>query len=156
MKFNVIRIGNRDFIDLGDSKSFYLDLSMSNKKSDKPTLATVISANNFIQAKFSELQPQERTIYEVSIPDGLFYKEIKRISKLNKKRLKKASEDELTTIDTESYLTEQQFSETQLNQLQELLKVQNKDFVEAVKNNIKINITPPPAPTAGNKKKTTA
>lgn len=158
MKFNVVRIGNRDFADLGDLNACLFNLSMTKNKLDRSTLATVISANNYITSRFAEKQPQERTLYEVSVVDGRFYKEIKRVLKENKKSLKK-SDEELITLDTETYLTEQGFTETQINQVKKLLEEQNqtlqKLFLEAV-SKVKINVTPPLAPASGTTKKKTS
>ncbi len=44
MKFNIIRIGNRDFVDMGDLNVFLYDLSLKDKHLDKSTLATIVSA----------------------------------------------------------------------------------------------------------------
>lgn len=154
MKFNLIRIGNRDFVDLGDMNSFLYNLSLRNEELDKKTLATLISADNYIGTKFAEKQPKEHALYEVSVPNGIFDKEIKRVLKENKKNLPKKSGESVLVIDQETYEDEAQFTETQINQLHGQLKQQNiellKIFEEAVKK-IQIYITAPQATTTKTK-----
>ncbi len=149
MKFNLIRIGNRDFIDLGDLNTFLYDLSLKDNKLDRSTLATIVSADNYIKSKFAEKQPRENTLYEVSIPSGIFYKELDRVHKENKKELPKKPGDPLFIIDKESYIEESRFTELQIKQIHEELKKQNlelqKVFEEAVKK-IQINVTAPIKP----------
>lgn len=155
MRFNVIRIGNRDFVDLRDLNASYYNMALKNNELNKETLATIVSGNNYIASKFAENQPREHTIYEVNVPDGLFYKEILRVLKENKKQLPKKSSNEAYIMDQETYDIEKTFTDTQIDQIKELLTEQNIDlkkvFEEAVKG-IKINITPPPE----TKKKTPA
>ena len=149
MKFNVIRIGNRDFVDMGDLNVFLYDLSLKDKHLDKSTLATIVSADNYIKSKFAEKQPRENTLYEVSISDGIFYKELIRVLKENKKEIPKKLGDPLVIMDKEYYIEESCFTVLQIKQLQEELKKQNielqKVFEEAVKK-IQINVTAPTKP----------
>ena len=89
MKFNVIRISSRDYVDLQDLNASYYNMTLKNADLNRETLATVVSGNNYIASKFAEQQPKEHVVYEVNVPDGIFYKEIKRVLKENKKFLSK-------------------------------------------------------------------
>ncbi len=102
-----------------------------------------------LQSKFAEKQPRENTLYEVSISDGIFYKELIRVLKENKKEISKKLGDPLVIMDKESYFEKACFTELQIKQLQEELIKQNtelqKVFEEAVKK-IQINVTAPSKP----------
>ena len=161
MKFNVLRMGNREFVDIGDLTTCLYNLSLTKNKMDKITLATVISAHAYIASKFAEKQPSEKIVYEISVTDGIFFKEMKRVFKENKKRLPKDQEYGFFTVDQETYaqknLLEKVFTDEQIEQIKELLNSQTgelqKVFEEAVKG-IKINVTPPaPVSPSGTAKK---
>ncbi len=160
MKFNVLRMGNREFVDIGDLTTCLYNLSLSKNSMDKITLATVISAHAYIASKFAEKQPSEKLVYEISITDGIFFKEIGRVYKENKKRLPKNQEYGFFTVDQETYnkenVLEKIFTEEQIEQLKALLNSQTgelqKVFEEAVKG-IQINVTPPVAVPSGTTKK---
>ncbi len=161
MKFNVLRMGNREFVDIGDLTTCLYNLAITKNKMDKITLATVISAHAYITSKFAEKQPSEKIVYEISVTDSIFFKEMKRVVKENKKRLPKDEEYGFITVDQETYnlenALEKVFTEEQIKQIKELLNSQTGDiqkvFEEAVKG-IKINVTPPaPVPPSGTTKK---
>lgn len=157
MKFNIIRIGNRNYVDIGDIATCLYDLSLKKNDLDNSTLATVISACSYIASKFAEKQPKENTIYEVAVADGIFHEEVKRVFKENKKSLPKGNEP-FIVIDEETYTYEKFFTEAQIAQFKDLLISQNSElkkvFEEAVKG-IKINVTPPAPTTSGTGKKKT-
>ncbi|MDE7264512.1 MAG: hypothetical protein K2N64_07610 [Anaeroplasmataceae bacterium] len=146
MKFNVIRIGSRDFVDIQDLNASYYNMTLKNSDLNRETLATVISGNNFITSKFAEQQPKEHVIYEVSVPDAIFAKEISRVFKANKKLLPKKPGEEIYVMDQETYTDEKYFTAQQIEQLQRLVDTQNgylkKIFEEAIKN-ISITVEQP-------------
>lgn len=154
MKFNVIRIGSRDFVDLQDLNASYYNMALTNNGPNRETLATVVSGNNFIASKFAEQQPKEHAVYEVNVADAIFYKEILRVFKENKKRLPKKPGEEVYIVDPETYTVDKNFTEQQLKQLEELLASQSEEikkiFGDAVAK-IKITVPTPPSPS----KKTT-
>ena len=159
MRFNVIRIGNRDYVDIGDIATCFYNLSLTKINLHNPTIATVISVYAYISSKFAQQQPKEHTIYQVSITDGIFHKEVKRVLKENNRNLPKTRESEAFITDQDIYTLEQFFTDQQIEQIKDLLNLQNKEiqkaFEEAVKG-IKINVTPPPQVPSEPKKKTPA
>ncbi len=156
MKFNVVKIGNRDYVDIGDLTTCLYNLSLTKNDMDRGTLATVISAQAFIASKFAEKRPKEQSVYVIGIADGIFFKEIARVFKENKKRLPKKQDEAFLTVDEETYSEVNQFNALQLSQFTQLLDLQTDDlkkvFEEAV-SKIKINITPAPTGTGTGKKK---
>lgn len=157
MKFNLMKIGNRDYVDMGDLTTCLYNLSLTKNKMDRSTLATVISAVAYIASKFAEKQPKEQSVYIVNITDGIFNKEIKRVLKENKKRLAKHENIDYVVVDEETYQEEKMFTNQQLDQLQKMLASQNielQKLFETAVSKIKINVTAPEAPAP--KKKTSA
>ncbi len=153
MKFNVLRMGNREFVDIGDLTTCLYNLSLTKNKMDKVTLATVISAHAYIASKFAEKQPSEKMVCEISVTDGIFFDEIDRVFKENKKRLPKNQEYGFFTVDEETYTAEKFFTEQQIDQFKTLLDTQceeiKKIFGDAV---TKIKITPAAIPSGQSKK----
>ena len=154
MKFNTLKISNRDYADIGDLKTCLYNLSLTNKNVDRSTLATVISVIDFIASKFSEKQPKEQLVYVVQISDGIFNKEVNRVLKENKKTVSKKDDSNFVVVDQEAYDDEQIFSMRQIDQLKEIQRIQNtelkKIFEEAV-SKIKINGTETSASTSKKK-----
>lgn len=146
MKFNVIRLGSRDYVDLQDLNASYYNMTIKNADLNRETLATVVSGNNYIASKFAEKQPKEHVVYEVNVPDGIFYKEIKRVLKENKKLLPKKPEEEIYVVDQETYTQDKLFTTQQLEQLKLIVDTQNNElqkiFEEAMKN-ISITVEQP-------------
>lgn len=138
MKFNVIRISSRDYVDLQDLNASYYNMTLKNADLNRETLATVVSGNNYIASKFAEQQPKEHVVYEVNVPDGIFYKEIKRVLKENKKFLSKKTGEEIYIVDQETYTQDKLFTAEQVEQLMEIVASQNtelkKIFEDAMKN----------------------
>lgn len=138
MKFNVIRISSRDYVDLQDLNASYYNMTLKNADLNRETLATVVSGNNYIASKFAEQQPKEHVVYEVNVPDGIFYKEIKRVLKENKKFLSKKTGEEIYIVDQETYTQDKLFTAGQVEQLMEIVASQNtelkKIFEDAMKN----------------------
>ncbi len=138
MKFNVIRISSRDYVDLQDLNASYYNMTLKNADLNRETLATVVSGNNYIASKFAEQQPKEHVVYEVNVPDGIFYKEIKRVLKENKKFLSKKTGEEIYIVDQETYTHDKLFTAEQVEQLMEIVASQNtelkKIFEDAMKN----------------------
>lgn len=153
MKFNTLKISNRDYADIGDLKTCLYNLSLTNKNVDRSTLATVISVIDFIASKFSEKQPKEQLVYVVQISDGIFNKEVNRVLKEIKNSIEK-DDSNFVVVDQEAYDDEQIFSMRQIDQLKEIQRIQNtelkKIFEEAV-SKIKINVTETSASTSKKK-----
>lgn len=138
MKFNVIRISSRDYVDLQDLNASYYNMTLKNADLNRETLATVVSGNNYIASKFAEQQPKEHVVYEVNVPDGIFYKEIKRVLKENKKFLSKKTGEEIYIVDQETYTQDKLFTAEQVEQLMAIVAEQNQElkkiFEDAMKN----------------------
>lgn len=150
MKFNVIRIGNRDYVDLRDLNASYYNMALTNNGPNRETLATVVSGNNFIAYKFAEQQPKEHTVYEVNVSDAIFYKEVLRVFKENKKRLPKKPEEEVYIVDQETYTQDKLFTVQQVEQLMAIVAEQNaelKKIFEAAMKNISITVEEAAKPT---------
>ena len=159
MKVNAVIHGNRTFIDAGDLNASLFNYSMSYSEPDKPTLATVVSGNNYIASKLAEKQPKEGVLYVISVPDKIYFEELKRVLKENVKRLpKKKGEEIVVAIDQETYTEEKKFTDQQIEQFTAMLTTMltsqseelKKIFADAVS---KIKITAPATPSETKPKK---
>ncbi len=145
MIFNLEKNNNRNLADIGDLKAYFLKSMLTCKGLSKKTIAAVIAVLDYLETVFGAKQPKSGTVYPLIIQDVFINKEIKRILKKNAKLDKKKSDQ--VDLDEDANTLYPQFTEDQLNQLQELISSQNEalkmTFEEAVKK-ISINVVAEP------------
>lgn len=142
MIFNLEKQNNRNLVDIGDLKSYFLKAMITCNALDRKTVASVVAVFDYLEKIFTEKQPKTGTVYPIGIQDAFLIKEMNRILKKNAV-LDKKKKDSVLGLDDETEIQLPHFTEEQMNQLNELFISQNeaikKAFEEAVKK-ISINV----------------
>lgn len=142
MIFNLEKNNNRNLVDVGDLKSYFLKSMITCSNLDRKTVASVVAVFDYLEKVFTEKQPKSGTVYPISILDAFLNKEMKRVLKKNQS-LDKKKKEAVLGLDDEAEILLPHFTSEQIVQLQELIQTQNetikKAFEEAVKK-ISINV----------------